>query len=249
MKSHNICRLDDLVVLRGLANTKTQAKSYIMAGLVFHGHTRLDKPGHKVKANIEIYLRKKPHPWVSRGGIKLAHALDHFQLSVKQKVCMDIGSSTGGFTDVLLSNGAKRVYAVDSGKGQLDWRLRNMEKVVTLEKTNARHLTPQQIPEPVQIVTCDASFISLTKILPTPLTFAEDKAYLVALIKPQFETSPEHISKGGVVRDPRHHHSACEKIRSWITMQTPWTPLGIEPSPITGPKGNREFLIAARLNS
>ena len=162
---------------------------------------------------------------------------------------MDIGSSTGGFTDVLLSNGAKRVYAVDSGKGQLDWRLRNMVNVVTLEKTNARHLTLQQIPEAIQIITCDASFISLTKILPTPLSFAADEAHLIALIKPQFETSREYISKGGVVRDPEIHHSVCEKIRNWIATETAWTPLGIEPSPITGPKGNREFLIAARLKS
>ena len=249
MKTPNILRLDDLLVLRGMAHTKTQAKAYIMAGVVFHENTRLDKPGHKVKEDLQISLREKPHPWVSRGGIKLAHAIDHFQLSINQKVCMDIGSSTGGFTDVLLSKGARRVYAVDSGTGQLDWRLRNTEKVVTLEKTNARHLTPQQIPEAIQIITCDASFISLTKILPTPLTFAENKAYLIALIKPQFETSREHISKGGVVRNPALHDSACKKIRDWITIETPWTPLGIEPSPITGPKGNREFLILAQLQS
>tara|TARA_B100000686_G_C16773170_1_gene966576 strand:+ start:1429 stop:2178 length:750 start_codon:yes stop_codon:yes gene_type:complete len=249
MQRQHIFRLDDLLVLRGIATSKTQAKAYIMAGLVFHGDTRLDKPGHKVKADIEVYLREKPHPWVSRGGIKLAHAIDRFQLSIKQKVCMDIGSSTGGFTDVLLSNGAKRVYAVDSGKGQLDWGLRKMEQVVTLEKTNARHLTPHQIPEAIQIITCDASFISLTKILPTPLTLAADEAHLIALIKPQFETSREHISKGGVVRDPEIHQSVCEKISNWITMETSWTPLGIEPSPITGPKGNREFLIVAQLKS
>ena len=249
MKTPNILRLDDLLVLRGMANTKTQAKAYIMAGLVFHDSKRLDKPGHKVKEDIQISLREQPHPWVSRGGIKLAHAIDHFQLSINQKVCMDIGSSTGGFTDVLLSKGARRVYAVDSGTGQLDWRLRNTEKVVTLEKTNARPLTPQQIPEAIEIITCDASFISLTTILPTPLTFAENKAYLIALIKPQFETSREYISKGGVVRNPALHDSACKKIRDWITIETPWTPLGIEPSPITGPKGNRECLILAQLQS
>ncbi|MBT05675.1 MAG: TlyA family rRNA (cytidine-2'-O)-methyltransferase [Rhodospirillaceae bacterium] len=249
MKTPNIFRLDDLLVLRQMAKTKTQAKACIMAGLVFHGSTRLDKPGHKVKADIQIHLREKPHPWVSRGGIKLAHAIDHFQLSINQKVCMDIGSSTGGFTDVLLSKGAKKVYAIDSGKGQLDWGLRNTEKVVALERTNARHLTSQQIPEAIEIITCDASFISLTKILPTPLTFAKTNAFLIALIKPQFETSREHISKGGVVRDPQLHNSACKKIHSWITIETPWTPLGIEPSPITGPKGNREFLIVAQLQS
>ena len=241
------CRVDDLLILRGIANNKTQAKAFIMAGLVFQENVRLDKPGKKVKTNIEIYVREKPHPWVSRGGIKLAHALEHFQIPIRKKICMDIGSSTGGFTDVLLFNGAQKVYAVDSGTGQLDWNLRNNDQVVVHERTNARHLTTEQIPEAVEVITCDASFISLTKILPTPLSFAKEAAFLIALIKPQFEAGRKHVSKGGIIQDPEIHRCVCEKITEWLTLETSWTPLGIQPSPITGPKGNREFLIAAQL--
>jgi 23S rRNA (cytidine1920-2'-O)/16S rRNA (cytidine1409-2'-O)-methyltransferase len=241
------CRLDDLLVLRGMANSKTQAKAFIMAGLIFHRNVRLDKPGQQVNRNINICMRGKPHPWVSRGGIKLAHALEHFQIPIHKKVCMDIGASTGGFTDVLLFNGAQKVYAVDSGTGQLDWKLRNSDQVVVHERTNARHLTSEQIPEVVEVITCDASFISLTKILPTPLSFAKNAAFLIALIKPQFEAGRKHVSRGGVILEPEIHHSVCEKITGWLTLETAWTPLGIEPSPITGPKGNREFLIAAQL--
>ena len=160
---------------------------------------------------------------------------------------MDIGSSTGGFTDVLLFNGAQKVYAVDSGTGQLDWNLRNNDQVVVHERTNARHLTTEQIPEAIEVITCDASFISLTKVLPTPLSFANKGAYLVALIKPQFEAGRSFIGKGGVVLDPDVHQSVCESIHDWLISETAWSPLGIQPSPITGPKGNREFLIAAKL--
>ena len=193
------CRLDDLLILRGIANNKTQAKAFII-------------PGKKVKTNIEIYVREKPHPWVSRGGIKLAHALEHFQIPIRKKICMDIGASTGGVTDVLLFNGAQKVYAVDSGTGQLDWNLRNNDQVVVHERTNARHLTTEQIPEAIEVITCDASFISLTKILPTPLSFAKEAAFLIALIKPQFEANRNEVKRGGIVIDPHIHKRICKEI-------------------------------------
>ena len=242
-----LSRLDDLLVLRGEANSKTQARALIMAGLVFHADTRLEKPGQKVNIGIEISVRQKPHPWVSRGGIKLEHGLEYFNIPIYNKVCMDVGSSTGGFTDVLLSKGAGKVYAIDSGTGQLDWKLRKLEKVVVHERTNARYLTSAHIPEPIDVITCDASFISLTKVLPTPLSFAKNGAYLVALIKPQFEAGREFVGKGGVIVDQKVHQSVCKKIFDWLASQPGWTPQGIEPSPITGPKGNREFLVAAQL--
>jgi len=246
MRDTKAHRLDDILVARQLATSKTQAKALIMAGLVFHKSTRLDKPGQKVSRNISICVRKKAHPWVSRGGVKLAHALQTFQISVSGKICIDVGASTGGFTDVLLFNGAQKVYAIDSGTGQLDWKLRNNKRVIVHEKTNARYLTQLEIPERVGIITCDASFISLRTILPTPLSFAENGSFLVALIKPQFEAGREHVGKGGVIRDPSIHTSVCKEVLKWLTTRS-WSPLGIERSPIKGPKGNTEFLVAAKL--
>lgn len=239
-------RLDQALVERGLAESRAKAQAAIMAGLVFSGERKLDKPGHAVAADQPLELRGKPHPWVSRGGIKLKHALDHFGLDATGRVCLDIGASTGGFTDVLLQHGAAKVYAVDVGEGQLDWRLRNDERVVVLEKTNARHLSAEQVPEAVDAVVCDASFIGLETVLPAPLRLARPDAFAVALIKPQFEVGRERVGKGGVVRDTALHDEVCVRIRAWFESLPGWRVLGLEPSPILGPEGNREFLIAAK---
>ena len=249
MTNRDKSRLDDLLVIRGFATSRSQARASIMAGLVFRGETRLDKPGQRVESNINLMIRGRPHPWASRGGIKLAHALDHFKIEPRGAICLDIGASAGGFTDVLLTRGAIKVYAVDSGYGQLDWRLRNDPRVIVRERVNARYLDPNQVPERVGLIACDASFISLTKVLPAPLQRAHPGAKLIALIKPQFEAERHHVGKGGVVRDPVVHTNVCQKIEAWLGTQQSWTVLGIERSPITGPKGNVEFLIAAQLSS
>jgi len=241
-------RLDQALVERGLAESRAKAQAAIMAGLVFSGDKRLDKPGHAIAADQPLELRGKPHPWVSRGGVKLKHALDHFGLDPAGRVCLDVGASTGGFTDVLLQHGAAKVYAVDVGEGQLDWRLRNDPRVVVLEKTNARHLTPEQINDSIGAVVCDASFIGLETVLPAPLKLAQPGAFAVALIKPQFEVGRERVGKGGVVRDPALHDEVCARIQAWWSALPGWRLLGLEPSPILGPEGNREFLIAAELS-
>jgi 23S rRNA (cytidine1920-2'-O)/16S rRNA (cytidine1409-2'-O)-methyltransferase len=241
-------RLDQALVERGLAESRAKAQAAIMAGLVFSGDKRLDKPGHAIAGDQPLELRGKPHPWVSRGGVKLKHALDHFGLDPTGRVCLDIGASTGGFTDVLLQHGAAKVYAVDVGEGQLDWRLRNDPRVVVLEKTNARHLTQEQISEPISAVVCDASFIGLETVLPAPLRLAQPGAFAVALIKPQFEVGRERVGKGGVVRDAALHEEVCARIQAWWRALPGWRVLGLEPSPILGPEGNREFLIAAELS-
>jgi 23S rRNA (cytidine1920-2'-O)/16S rRNA (cytidine1409-2'-O)-methyltransferase len=194
-----------------------------------------------------LEVRGKDHPWVSRGGIKLDHGLTHFGFDVAGAVALDVGSSTGGFTDVLLSRGAAKVYAVDVGTNQLAWKLRQDARVVVLEQTNARFLTSEQIPEPVDVVVCDASFISLAKVLEAPLKFAKAGARLVALVKPQFEAGRGEVGKGGVVRDPAVHERVCAEAKAWVESQG-WSVLGIEQSPITGPEGNVEFLLGARKN-
>ncbi len=239
-------RLDQALVERGLAESRAKAQAAIMAGLVFSGEKRLDKPGISVAADQALELRGKPHPWVSRGGIKLKHALDFFALDPAGRVCLDVGASTGGFTDVLLQHGAAKVYAVDVGEGQLDWRLRNDARVVVLEKTNARHLSAESVPEPIGAVVCDASFIGLETVLPAPLALAAPGAFAVALIKPQFEVGRARVGKGGVVRDAALHDEVCARISAWWRSLPGWHVLGLEPSPILGPEGNREFLIAAR---
>jgi 23S rRNA (cytidine1920-2'-O)/16S rRNA (cytidine1409-2'-O)-methyltransferase len=207
---------------------------------------RVDKPGEQLVAESALVLKGRDHPWVSRGGIKLAHALDYFQIEVEGRIALDIGASTGGFTDVLLSRGAKQAYAVDVGHGQLAWKLRRDPRVVVHERLNARHLTRAHIPEPVDIITCDASFIGLATVLPTPLGLTADRGELVALVKPQFEAGREHVGKGGVVRDPAVQREVCERAVAWVTAQPGWIAVGIVESPILGPKGNREFLLYAR---
>jgi len=240
-------RLDQLLVERGLAESRTKAQALVLAGLVYSGEKRLDKPGTATAEDIAIEVRGQPHPWVSRGGVKLAHGLDHFALDPAGAVAIDVGASTGGFTDVLLSRGAAKVHAVDVGHGQLAWKLRNDPRVIVQERTNARHLMAVEIPDPVDLVVCDASFIGLETVLPAAMALAKPGAALVALIKPQFEVGPARVGKGGVVRDPALHEEVCARIAAWLPTQG-WTVLGIEPSPILGPEGNREFLIGARKN-
>ena len=216
-----------------------------MAGKVMLCTQRLTKPGQMVPDDAEIVLEGAEHPWVSRGGMKLAHALAEFQLSPKDKICLDVGASTGGFTDVLLHHGAQCVYAVDVGHGQLDWKLRQDPRVVSLEKTNARHLTSEQIAVPIDWLVCDASFISLKKVLPAAMALCMAGATMLTLIKPQFEAGRAEVSKGeGVIRDPATHEAICADIQQWVSAQG-WVVHGITASPITGPKGNREFLLWA----
>ena len=218
-----------------------------MAGVVFSGERKLAKAGEMLAEDASLEVRGKDHPWVSRGGIKLDHGLTHFGFDVTGTVALDIGSSTGGFTDVLLSRGAAKVYAVDVGTNQLAWKLRQDPRVIVHEQTNARSLDAAIVPEPVDIVVCDASFISLAKVLEAPLMIARDGAKLVALVKPQFEAGREEVGKGGVVRDPSVHERVCADARAWVESQG-WTVLGVTPSPITGPEGNVEFLLGAVKN-
>ena len=237
-------RADQLLVVRGLAESRTRAQALILAGTVFSGETKLAKAGQALPADAPLEVRGRDHPWVSRGGIKLAHALDHFALDPAGATAMDIGSSTGGFTDVLLSKGAAHVFAVDSGTNQLAWRLRQDPRVTVLEQTSARILTPAQIDQPCSWVVCDASFIGLAKVLEVPLRLAAPVCQLVALIKPQFEVGRGEVGKGGVVRDPALHQRVCGEVSDWLS-SLGWTVHGIVPSPITGPEGNVEFLIWA----
>ncbi len=239
-------RLDALLVERGLADSRSKAQALIMAGLVSVAGRRLEKPGQQVAADLAVEVKGKDHPWVSRGGVKLAHALDHFGLDVRERTALDIGASTGGFTDVLLQRGAAKVYAVDVGYGQLAWSLRENARVAVLERTNARHLDREQIPEPLDVVVCDASFISLRTVLPAGLALAKAGALLVALIKPQFEVGPGDVGKGGVVRNTAARQRAVDVIESWLGDDLGWEVVGVTPSPITGPAGNEEYLIAAR---
>ncbi len=241
-------RLDQLLVERGLAESRAKAQAAIMAGLVFSNEKRLDKPGTPVAEDVALEVRGQPHPWVSRGGLKLAHAIDAFGIDVAGKIAIDVGASTGGFTDVLLTKGAAKVYAVDVGHGQLAWKLRNDPRVIVLEKTNARHLTADVIPEAPDMVVCDASFIGLETVLPAALALAKPGAVVVALIKPQFEVGKDRVGKGGVVREPELHAEVRARIAQWLP-RIGWTVFGEDESPIQGPEGNREFLIAARKNA
>ena len=237
-------RADQLLVDRGLAESRTRAQALILAGLAFVGDRKIDKAGQQIAADAELSVKGRDHPWVSRGGIKLDHALTHLGWDVSGAVAIDVGSSTGGFTDVLLSRGAARVYAVDSGTNQLAWKLRQDERVVVHEQTSARVLTAAHIPEPVDLIVCDASFIALSKVLPVPMGFARDGARMVALIKPQFEAERHEVGKKGVVRDAAVHARVCVAVADWLE-QNGWQVVETVESPITGPEGNVEFLIAA----
>jgi 23S rRNA (cytidine1920-2'-O)/16S rRNA (cytidine1409-2'-O)-methyltransferase len=239
-------RADQLLAERGLAESRTRAQALILAGLVYVGTRKVAKAGEMVDSAAELVVKGRDHPWVSRGGVKLAHGLAHFGWQVAGVVAMDVGSSTGGFTDVLLSGGAARVYAVDSGTNQLAWKLRQDPRVVVLEQVSARVLTPEQVPEPIDLIVCDASFIGLAKVLERPLDFAAPVCRLLALIKPQFEAGKAEVGKGGVVRDPAIHARVCDDVSAWLAAQPGWRVEGVVPSPITGPEGNVEFLIAGR---
>ena len=237
-------RVDQLLVARGLAESRARAQALVLAGLVFSGETKIAKAGQPLAEDAALDVRGRDHPWVSRGGIKLAHAIEHFGLDPAGVTAMDIGSSTGGFTDVLLQKGAAHVFAVDSGTNQLAWKLRQDPRVTVLEQTSARVLTPAHIDRPCTWVVCDASFISLAKVLDVPLSLAASPCRLVALIKPQFEVGRAEVGKGGVVRDPALHARVCQEVREWLESRG-WHVQGIVESPITGPEGNVEFLIAA----
>lgn len=237
-------RADQLLVDRGLAESRTRAQALILAGLAFVGDRKIDKAGQQIAEDADIHVKGRDHPWVSRGGIKLDHALAHLDWDVAGAVAIDVGSSTGGFTDVLLSRGAARVYAVDSGTNQLAWKLRQDDRVIVHEQTSARILTADHIPQPVDLIVCDASFIALAKVLPVPMGFARPGAQLVALIKPQFEAERHEVGKKGVVRDAAVHARVCAEVRDWLEDQG-WTVRDLVQSPITGPEGNVEFLIAA----
>ncbi|QUM72255.1 TlyA family RNA methyltransferase [Sphingopyxis granuli] len=238
-------RADQLLVDRGLAESRTRAQALILAGLAFVGDRKIDKAGQQIADDAEISIKGRDHPWVSRGGIKLDHALAHLGWDVTGAVAIDVGSSTGGFTDVLLSRGAERVHAVDSGTNQLAWKLRQDPRVIVHEQTSARILTADHIPEPIGLVVCDASFIALSKVLPVPLSFTAEGARLVALIKPQFEAQRHEVGKKGVVRDPAVHARVCAEVRAWLE-ESGWIVLDLIQSPITGPEGNVEFLVAAQ---
>jgi 23S rRNA (cytidine1920-2'-O)/16S rRNA (cytidine1409-2'-O)-methyltransferase len=239
-------RVDQLLVERGLVESRAKAQALILAGLVYAGDRRINKAGDRFAAHAVLAVKGRDHPWVSRGGVKLAHALDHFGIDVSGWIALDIGASTGGFTDVLLARGVRRVYAVDVGHGQLAWRLRRDPRVVVRERVNARLLTREHVAEAVEIITCDASFIGLATVLPAPLALAAQRAALVALVKPQFEAGREHVGKGGVVRNPAIHNAVCERVAAWIGAQPGWVVKGIVESPILGPGGNREFFLWAR---
>ncbi len=240
-------RVDHLLAERGLAESRTRAQALVMAGAVFVGEQKVTKPGQQIAEDAPLDVRGRDHPWVSRGGIKLAHAIEHFELDPKGVTAMDVGSSTGGFTDVLLANGAAHVFAVDSGTNQLAWKLRQDDRVTVYEQTSARVLTPDHITQPFSWVVCDASFISLSKVLERPLELVAKECQLVALIKPQFEVARAEVGKGGVVRDAALHTRVCDEVREWLE-QAGWSIQGIVESPITGPQGNVEFLVSARRN-
>ena len=240
----NKVRADQLLVQRGLAESRTRAQALILAGKVFSGDRRVAKAGDLLAEGAELSVKGRDHPWVSRGGVKLDHGLTHFGFDVTGAVALDVGSSTGGFTDVLLSRGAAKVYAVDVGTNQLAWKLRKDPRVVVHEKTNARELDATIIPEPVDMVVCDASFIGLSKVLDVSLGLAKPSAKLVALVKPQFEAGRSEVGKGGVVRDAAIHQRVCDEAVAWVVSKG-WLVLGVTASPITGPEGNVEFLLGA----
>jgi 23S rRNA (cytidine1920-2'-O)/16S rRNA (cytidine1409-2'-O)-methyltransferase len=235
-------RLDQLIVQKGLAKSREKAKALVMAGLVQVDGKRFDKPGQAVSVSASVSLKKAAPSYVSRGGLKLEAALQHFSPDVRGKVLLDVGASTGGFTDCLLAHGAGRVIAIDVGYGQLDWRLRNDPRVDVLEKTNIRHLNPQDVKGPIHGAVIDVSFISLRRVVPPVGQLLSEHAFIVALIKPQFEVGKGQVGTGGVVRDPGQHGEVIEKLTGFF-QDLSWAVEGRIPSPLLGPKGNREFLM------
>ncbi|HWQ43964.1 MAG TPA: TlyA family RNA methyltransferase [Desulfosporosinus sp.] len=241
-------RIDVLMVKNGLAASREKAKATIMTGIVFVGGQRVDKPGTELPENVLIELKGEILPFVSRGGLKLAKAVEAFQLPFKDQVVADIGSSTGGFTDCVLQNGAKRVYAVDVGYGQLAWKLRNDPRVVSMERVNARYLDQTSLPEKVDWVVSDVAFISITKIFTAMLAILKDNGQVLSLIKPQFEAGREHVGKKGVVKDGKIHKQVLETVLSQAE-NVGFRVLGLDYSPIRGPEGNIEYLAWLGLQS
>lgn len=239
-------RLDRLLVARGLAETRSKAQALILAGQVFSGEQRLDKPGLMIAADAPLTL-KEVMPYVSRGGLKLAAALDHFQITAADKICLDIGASTGGFTDCLLQRGARRVVALDVGHGQLAWKIRQEARVEVREHVNARFIRPEDFAEKFDLVVCDVSFISLKLILPVIPPLLNDAACVVTLVKPQFEVGREEVSRGGIVRDAAAQQRVVAEVAA-CAASLGLRPLGAIPSPILGADGNREFLLCLTRN-
>ena len=246
-------RLDQILVERGLADSREKARALILAGSVAVDGQKSDKPGHAFPEDCRVEVAERL-PYVSRGGFKLAGALDRFAIDVRGRVCLDVGASTGGFTDCLLQRGAARVYALDVGHGQLDWRLRNDPRVIVREGVNARYLQPGDFPEKFDLVVCDASFISATLLIPAIAPLLSESGEMVILVKPQFEVGKDQVGKGGIVRDPELHRAACERIQKAVEalggiassgIASMWTASIVE-SPILGAEGNREFLLYAR---
>jgi len=235
-------RLDLAVLKRGLAASRQRARALIMSGKILVNHKLTDKPGVPVAEQDEILLKGEDHPFVSRGGLKLKTALRAFEVVVADKVCLDVGASTGGFTDCLLQHGACKVYAVDVGYGQLAWKLRQDPRVAVLERTNIRHLPFETVGEPVDLVTIDVSFISLRIVIPAVLQFMKENAAALALIKPQFEVGKGQVGKGGVVRDPILHQQVIDDLSAFFS-RIPLSVTGVIDSPILGPKGNKEYFI------
>lgn len=242
-------RVDSELVHRGLVQSRTKARALIMSGKVFSGEKRILKAGDLIDKLYPLDIRGPEYPWVGRGGVKLDHGLSYFGLSPESRTCIDVGASTGGFTHVLLENGASRVYAIDVGYGQLADKLRNDPRIITMERTNARYINNQIVSDPIGAIVCDASFIGLKTILPASLSLASSGCWLVALIKPQFEVGPSLVGRGGIVRDKKARDDACANIKNWIESLKGWKVLGLTESPITGNNGNIEFLIAAEFNS
>jgi 23S rRNA (cytidine1920-2'-O)/16S rRNA (cytidine1409-2'-O)-methyltransferase len=242
-------RADQLLVLRGLVESRTRAQALILAGKVFSGERRVGKAGDMLAEDVPLEVRGQDHPWVSRGGLKLAHGLAHFGFSPAGRICLDVGASTGGFTDVLLAHGAAKVHAVDVGHGQLAWKLRCDDRVAVHEKTNARYLDRAAVPDPIEALVCDASFIGLATVLPAPLALCVAGAWAIVLIKPQFEAGAASVGGKGVVRDPAVHQAVCERMVHWWSALPGWTVAGVVESPITGPEGNKEFLLGATFTS
>lgn len=239
-------RADVLMVEQGLVDSRSRAQALIKGGHVFAGDEKIGKPSDVFDTDTPLRVEGQDHPWASRGGMKLARALEHFGINPAGMTAIDVGASTGGFVDVLLHHGASKVYAIDVGSNQMVQRLRDDPRVINLENTNARWLNVQYVPEPVDMVVCDASFISLELVLPAALALCKPQALLVALIKPQFEVGKGRVGKNGVVSDPALHQEVCNKITNWLNSQPGWKVVGITDSPILGPAGNHEFLIFAR---
>jgi 23S rRNA (cytidine1920-2'-O)/16S rRNA (cytidine1409-2'-O)-methyltransferase len=236
-------RLDLLLVDLGLVESREKARALILAGKVLVDGQKLDKAGHAVSLEARIELLESPR-YVGRGGLKLEAALDHFGIQVKGRTCLDVGSSTGGFTDCLLQRGAARVYAIDVGTAQLDWKLRNDPRVIVKEQVNARYLTRSEVPEPIALAVCDVSFISITMILPALKNILAGDGEMVILVKPQFELEREQVGKGGIIRDPGLHRQACQRVEEAVRQLGFQT--DIIPSPVLGAEGNQEFLLYAR---